>query len=108
MTDRRHFFAFAILAGLWLGTTGLTAVQPLATFAPASVTADTVQPARAPHGMVVSESVHASKAGADVLAAGGNAVDAAIATGLALAVTHPSAGNIGRREFANGSLESRF
>jgi len=95
MIDRRRFFAFAALTVLWLGTTGLSAVQPLATLAPASVQADTVQPVRAPHGMVVSESVHASRAGADVLAAGGNAVDAAIATGFALAVTHPSAGNIG-------------
>ena len=95
MIDRRHFFTFSALAVLWLGTTGLTAPQPLSPLAPASVQADTVQPVRAPHGMVVSESVHASKAGADVLAAGGNAVDAAIATGLALAVTHPSAGNIG-------------
>ncbi len=46
-------------------------------------------------GMVVSAYPHASEAGADVLRAGGNAVDAAIATGLALAVTHPTAGNIG-------------
>ncbi len=46
-------------------------------------------------GMVVSASAIASKAGSDVLAAGGNAVDAAIATGLALAVTYPTAGNIG-------------
>ena len=95
MIARPHFFTFSALAVLWLGTTGLTAPQPLPPLAPASVQADTVQPVRAPHGMVVSESVHASKAGADVLAAGGNAVDAAIATGLALAVTHPSAGNIG-------------
>jgi gamma-glutamyltranspeptidase/glutathione hydrolase len=46
-------------------------------------------------GMVVSASAIASQAGADVLAAGGNAIDAAIATGLALAVTYPTAGNIG-------------
>ena len=49
----------------------------------------------APSGMVVSASAIASRAGRDVLAAGGNAVDAAIATGFALAVTYPAAGNIG-------------
>lgn len=49
----------------------------------------------APNGMVVSSSTIASEAGAQVLANGGNAVDAAIATGFALAVTHPTAGNIG-------------
>ena len=51
--------------------------------------------ATAPHGMVVSASSIASEAGRDVLAAGGNAVDAAIATGFALAVTYPAAGNVG-------------
>ncbi len=52
-------------------------------------------PLRTTGGMVVSANHLASQVGADVLAAGGNAVDAAIATGFALAVTHPTAGNIG-------------
>ena len=52
-------------------------------------------PQRAANGMVASVNAIASRVGADVLRAGGNAVDAAIATGFALAVVHPSAGNIG-------------
>jgi gamma-glutamyltranspeptidase/glutathione hydrolase len=50
---------------------------------------------RTDRGVVVSANEIASRVGADVLRAGGNAVDAAIATGLALAVVHPTAGNIG-------------
>ncbi len=45
--------------------------------------------------MVVSREAHATDAGVAALKAGGNAVDAAVAVGLALAVTHPSAGNLG-------------
>jgi gamma-glutamyltranspeptidase/glutathione hydrolase len=45
--------------------------------------------------MVASQNLYASKAGADVLAAGGNAVDAAIAVSFSLAVTLPRAGNLG-------------
>lgn len=47
------------------------------------------------NGVVVCVSAPACDAGASILANGGNAVDAAVATALALAVTHPSAGNIG-------------
>jgi gamma-glutamyltranspeptidase / glutathione hydrolase len=49
----------------------------------------------APGGVVVCTSAPACDAGASVLTHGGNAVDAAVATAFALAVTHPSAGNIG-------------
>src|SRR6185369_10093050 len=53
------------------------------------------QPVRARHGMVVSRERHATETGLQVLKNGNNAIDAAAAVGLALAVTHPSAGNIG-------------
>jgi gamma-glutamyltranspeptidase/glutathione hydrolase len=52
-------------------------------------------PTRARRGMVVSQEALASRVGDQVLQEGGNAVDAAIATAMALAVTHPTAGNIG-------------
>src|SRR5579862_9047776 len=53
------------------------------------------QPVRARHGMVVTRETHATQAGLKILESGGNAIDAAVAVGFALAVTHPSAGNIG-------------
>ncbi|MFM8354956.1 MAG: gamma-glutamyltransferase [Gammaproteobacteria bacterium] len=52
-------------------------------------------PIIASDGMVVSQEARASRIGAEVLRAGGTAVDAAVATAFALAVTHPTAGNIG-------------
>src|SRR4030095_16866761 len=50
---------------------------------------------RGQHGMVASRSMLASQVGADIMRNGGNAIDAAVATGFALAVTYPDAGNLG-------------
>ena len=50
---------------------------------------------RAAHGMMVAQEARAARIGVDILKQGGNAVDAAVATGFALAVTYPRAGNLG-------------
>lgn len=52
-------------------------------------------PARAPQGMVVSANASSSAIGVEIMRRGGNAIDAAVAVAFSLAVTHPTAGNIG-------------
>lgn len=78
----RVCIVMALAAGLWMDSTAV-------------VFGAAVPPARAAHGMVVAEERLGAEVGAKVLSSGGNAVDAAVATAFALAVTHPTAGNIG-------------
>src|SRR5439155_1523343 len=60
-----------------------------------SLAAGAKPPTRAKHAMVAAQEGLATDVGVAVLKNGGNAVDAAVAVGFALAVTHPFAGNIG-------------
>jgi gamma-glutamyltranspeptidase / glutathione hydrolase len=72
-----------------------TQAQILGSGPPIFSTAARIHPERARHGMVVAQEAKAAIIGRDILRKGGNAVDAAVATGFALAVTLPRAGNIG-------------
>jgi len=73
----------------------LLVLQALSAFCVELALAAPMHPIHGQHAMVASVHGLASQAGVDIMRAGGNAVDAAVATGFALAVVHPQAGNIG-------------
>lgn len=83
---------------------GVTLSLAIALTPSAAVFAASPQPAKGEHGMVVTAQHFASEAGVEVLKKGGNAVDAAVAVGYALAVLYPNAGNIG----GGGFMTIRF
>ncbi len=83
----RHRFAA-------IGTTLLTAFLVVAVPGGPALAASRA-PVAAEHGMVVTAQHYATQVGVDVLRQGGNAIDAAVAVGYALAVVYPAAGNLG-------------
>ncbi len=85
--------ACAALLALYAGSFVPAAAQLASDTAPAA--SRDVTPVVARHGMVVAQEARAARVGVDILQRGGNAVDAAVATGFAMAVTYPRAGNIG-------------
>lgn len=88
---RRGFFA--LIAALAVGLASATAQDARRTYIPPAL--GTVHAIAAEHGIVVAQEKISAQVGADILRRGGNAVDAAVATGFAMAVTYPRAGNIG-------------
>jgi gamma-glutamyltranspeptidase/glutathione hydrolase len=88
----RRFFAVALLVVASCGIAGAQE-QRRGLYSPSSASPSSAVTAR--RGMVVAQERLAAEIGAEFLKRGGNAVDAAVATGFALAVTYPRAGNIG-------------
>src|SRR5215469_6227869 len=92
LLSRRRFFATLALLATCLAAAPAQSQRRNAYAPPA---ADSIHAVAAEHGLVVAQERISAAVGADILKRGGNAVDAAVATGFAMAVTYPRAGNIG-------------
>src|SRR6202048_4095422 len=91
-SERRSIFAGLLLVVAFCAP---AAAQERGRGAYTPPAAEAIHAVFAEHGMVVAQGKIAARIGADVLRRGGSAVDAAVATGFAMAVTYPRAGNIG-------------
>jgi gamma-glutamyltranspeptidase/glutathione hydrolase len=91
MTRRQIFAVIALLAALALPA--IAQERGRSAYTPPAL--ESVHATAAESGMVVAQEKIAARIGADILRQGGNAVDAAVAAGFAMAVTYPRAGNIG-------------
>jgi gamma-glutamyltranspeptidase/glutathione hydrolase len=89
LSRRRFLITLALLAGLLAPAQA----QRRAAYTPPAP--DSIHAVAAEHGLVVAQEKISAQIGADILRRGGNAIDAAVATGFAMAVTYPRAGNIG-------------
>jgi gamma-glutamyltranspeptidase/glutathione hydrolase len=104
----RWFRFVSIAAAGWLAAVSFAAAQ-MAPPAPAPLLTNTARflPVVVRNGMVASQEKLATRVGVEILKTGGNAIDAAVAVGFALAVTHPQAGNLGGGGFMLVHLAAR-